>query len=402
MPNDAGERAPRAGSPWEVLGAALRLGLTSFGGPIAHLGYFRREYVVRRRWIDDTTYADLVALCQLLPGPASSQLGILIGTRRAGIPGGIAAWVGFTLPSAIALILFGLVARSVDLAAAGWVDGLKIAAVAIVAQAVSLMARTLTPDARRRLLAGLAAVVALVWPTPFTQIAIIAGGAVIGRFLLAAPTAMPTRPEPSPVSRRVGVACLATFFALLVALPFLRALGGGQALDLFDAFYRTGALVFGGGHVVLPLLHTAVVDPGWVTNDQFLAGYGAAQAVPGPLFTFAAYLGTVATVPPNGLAGATIALGGIFLPSFLLVFGTVPFWDRLRGSVGFRRALTGTNAAVVGILLAALYTPIWTSAIAAPIDVVVAAVALGLLLTGRVPPIVVVALCAVAGQAIRR
>jgi chromate transporter len=402
MPNDAGKRPPPAGSAGEVLGAALRLGLTSFGGPIAHLGYFRREYVERRRWVDEATYADLVALCQLLPGPASSQLGILIGTRRAGIPGGIAAWLGFTLPSAIALILFGLVARSVDLAAAGWVDGLKIAAVAIVAQAVYLMARTLTPDAPRRLLAALATVVALGWPTPFTQIAIIAGGAIVGRLLFSAPTATPSRPEPSPVSRRVGVVCLTTFFALLVALPFLRAVvGGGQALDLFDAFYRTGALVFGGGHVVLPLLHTAVVDPGWVSNDQFLAGYGAAQAVPGPLFTFAAYLGTVATIPPNGLAGATIALGAIFLPSFLLVFGAVPFWDRLRGSTGFRSALTGTNAAVVGILLAALYSPIWTSAIAAPIDVVVAAGALALLLTRRVPPLVVVALCAVAGQAIR-
>jgi chromate transporter len=385
------------GSPLEVLGVALRLGLTSFGGPIAHLGYFRREYVEHRHWVDEAAFADFVALSQLLPGPASSQVGILVGTRRAGIVGGIAAWLGFTLPSAIVMVLFALVARNADVASTGWVDGLKIAAVAIVAQAVYLMARALAPDWQRRLLAVVAAVVALAWTTPFAQVAIIAAGALIGLLLLATPVARPTGPEPSPVSRRVGVLCLTAFAILLVGLPLL-ARFGGQPVALFEAFYRSGALVFGGGHVVLPLLHATVVDPGWVSNDQFLAGYGAAQAVPGPLFTFSAYLGALSGPSPNGLPGATIALVAIFLPSFLLVFGVLPFWDRLRGWSSFGRALAGTNAAVVGILLAALYTPVWTSAITAPVDIGIAGAALAMLLTGRVPPLVVVAFCAVAGQ----
>ncbi|MES2210851.1 MAG: chromate efflux transporter [Chloroflexota bacterium] len=392
------------GSVLEVLRSSLRLGLTSFGGPVAHLGYFRREYVERRRWLDDTAFADLVALCQFLPGPASSQLGIAIGTRRAGMAGGLAAWLGFTLPSAIALVLFGLLTASVDLSTAGWVHGLKIAAVAVVAQAVVAMARTLTPDWPRRVVAILASAGALAWTTPFAQVAIIAGGALVGRFVLPRPAIRPTGSEASPasrpVSRRVGIVALGGFFALLVGLPVLRAVAGGQALALFDAFYRTGALVFGGGHVVLPLLHSTVVGPGWVSDDQFLAGYGAAQAVPGPLFTFAAYLGAVSAASPAGWAGATIALVGIFLPSFLLIFGVLPFWDVLRVSVGFRRSLTGTNAAVVGILLAALYTPIWTGAIGAPIDVVIAAAALGLLFSGRIPLVMVVALAALAGQLI--
>jgi chromate transporter len=374
--------------------------LTSFGGPIAHLGYFRREYVERRGWLDETTYADFVALSQLLPGPASSQLGILIGTRRAGMGGGVAAWLGFTLPSAMALVVFGLLAQRADLSSAGWVEGLKIAAVAIVAQAVYMMARALTPDWPRRLVAVLAAIVALTWTTPFSQVAIIAGGALIGRLLLSTPVPAQTGPEPSPVSRRVGMLCLAAFVVLLFGLPLLVAVGG-QPVALFEAFYRSGALVFGGGHVVLPLLHATVVDPGWVSNDQFLAGYGAAQAVPGPLFSFAAYLGAVSGPSPNGWPGATIALVAIFLPSFLLIFGALPFWDRLRGWTAFRRALTGTNAAVVGILLAALYSPVWTSAITAPVDVVIAAIALAMLLTGRIPPLVVVAFCAVAGQVFR-
>ncbi len=389
-----------SGSVVEVLWVALRLGLTSFGGPIAHLGYFRREYVERRAWIDEHAFADLVALCQFLPGPASSQLGIAIGTRRAGPLGGLAAWLGFTVPSATALVVFGLLTQGVDLATAGWVHGLKLAAVAVVSQAVFAMARTLTPDWPRRAVAVLAATVALLWATPFSQVAIIAAGALVGRLLLAAPAARPTGPEPSPIPRRVGILALAAFFGLLLGLPLLRAVADGQALACFDAFYRAGALVFGGGHVVLPLLHSTVVDPAWVSNDQFLAGYGAAQAVPGPLFTFAAYLGTVSAVPPNGVAGASIALVAIFLPSFLLIFGALPFWDALRGSAGFRRALSGTNAAVVGILIAALYTPVWTSAVSAPLDAVVAAVGLALLLTGRVPPIAVVGLLAVLGAAI--
>jgi chromate transporter len=388
------------GTPLEVLGVALRLGLTSFGGPIAHIGYFRREYVERRGWLDEATYADLVALSQSLPGPASSQLGIAIGTRRAGLLGGPAAWLGFTLPSAIALVLFAQVTGAVDLSSAGWVHGLKIAAVAVVAQAVWSMARRLTPDWPRRGVAAIAALTALAWTSPFSQVVIIAAGALAGRLLLAPPPERATGPEPSPVSRRVGMAALVAFFALLVGLPLLRLIVDSQALALIDAFYRSGALVFGGGHVILPLLHATVVTPGWVSNSAFLAGYGAAQAVPGPLFTFAAYLGAVMRLPPSGWPGATLALAAIFLPSFLLIWGTLPFWDVLRHSVGFRRALAGTNAAVVGILLAALYTPIWTSAISAPVDLAIAAAALALLVVGRVPPIVVVLFAAAAGQVV--
>jgi chromate transporter len=393
----AATRSTHPGSVREVLVAALGLGLTSFGGPIAHIGYFRREYVTRRGWLDTSSFGDLVALCQFLPGPASSQLGIAIGTRRAGILGGLAAWAGFTLPSAVALTLFGLLAASTDLSGAGWVHGLQLAAVAVVAQAVWAMAGTLTPDWPRRAVAIGAAIVALAWTTPFSHVAIIAGGAAIGRFLLAPPPTIATGPEPSPISRRVGMAALILFAGLLVGLPLLRV-AGGQPVALFDGFYRAGSLVFGGGHVVLPLLHATVVEPGWVTDDQFLTGYGAAQAVPGPLSTFASYLGAVSIPEPNGVTGATIALVGIFLPSFLLIFAALPFWDWLRGSVGFRRALAGTNAAVVGILLAALYDPVWTSAIRAPVDVAVAAGGLALLLTGRVPPVAVVALGALAGQ----
>jgi chromate transporter len=309
------------------------------------------------------------------------------------------AWIGFTLPSAVVLGGLGFFAASTDLSNAGWVHGLKLAAVAVVAQAVWLMSRRLTPDWPRRAVAVVAAAVALLWPTPFSQVAIIAGGAVTGWSLLRALDGVIPNPVASPVSRRFGIGCLVLFFVLLLGLPIVRGIDG-QPIALFDAFYRSGALVFGGGHVVLPLLHTTVVDPGWVSDNQFLAGYGAAQAVPGPLFTFSAYLGAVAGPSPNGVPGAAIALVGIFLPAFLLVFAALPFWDQLRASVGFRRALNGVNAAVVGLLLAALYTPVWTGAVGAPIDVAVVAGALALLITGRVPPIVVVALSAVAGQVI--
>jgi len=383
----------------EVFLAALRLGLTSFGGPVAHIGYFRREYVERRGWIDEHRFADLVALSQFLPGPASSQLGIAIGTRRAGLAGGVAAWLGFTLPSAAALVLFAMVASSTDLADAGWIRGLKLVAVAIVAHAVLAMARTLTPDLPRRLLALAAAAVALLWATPFAQVGIIVGGGLVGWLVLrVTPAVEAERAEPAPVRKWVGVACLAVFFGLLVGLPLLRLAADSQALALFDTTYRAGSIVFGGGHVVLPLLHEGVVTPGWVSDDAFLAGYGAAQAVPGPLFTFAAYLGTVSTVPPDGLLGASIALGGIFLPGFLLIWGALPFWDAMRSSRTFRQALLGTNAAVVGILLAALYTPVATSAITSPLDVGIAAAAFGVLLLGRAQPILVVALTALATQ----
>jgi chromate transporter len=394
-------RDPRSGSLFEVLAVALRLGVTSFGGPIAHIGYFRREYVDRRRWLDEASFADLIALSQLLPGPASSQLGIAIGTRRAGIPGGIAAWIGFTAPSAIVMIAFGLLATTADLGAAGWIHGLKLAAVAVVAQAVILMARSLTPDTSRRIIAVAAAGATLAFASPLSQVLVIAAGGTVGAVLLRAPSPVAHRDQPAPVRRGVGIAALVAFAVLLAGLPILR-LAGGQVTAVVDSFYRSGALVFGGGHVVLPLLHANVVDPGWVSNGAFLAGYGAAQAVPGPLFTFAGYLGTVSSVAPNGVAGGLIALLAIFLPSFLLVFGALPFWDHLRTAPRFRRALLGTNAAVVGILAAALYTPIWTGAIGgagnAALDVAIAALGLGALLTRRVPPIVVVALAALAGQ----
>jgi chromate transporter len=392
----------QTGTIREVFLVALRLGLTSFGGPIAHIGYFRREYVDRRRWLDEVTFADLVALCQLLPGPASSQLGIAIGSRRAGILGGVVAWLGFTLPSAIAMILFGVYAAATDVSSTGWVHGLKLAAVAVVAHAVWMMARTLTPDWRRRAIAVLATIIALAWPAALAPVAIIAGAATVGRLVLDGPGAGPAGPEPATLSRRAGVVALALFFGLLVGLPVLHAVIG-SSVALVDAFYRAGSLVFGGGHVVLPLLHGAVGDPGWVSEGQFLAGYGATQAMPGPLFTFAGFLGAVSAVPPGGIAsggvaGGVLALGAIFLPSFLLVFGTLPFWDRLRTAMGVRRALAGTNAAVVGILLAALIDPILASAISGPIDVLIAAVGLGLLASGRIPPIVVVVASAAASQ----
>jgi len=382
----------------EVLRVALILGLTSFGGPVAHLGYFRRTYVERRRWLDEATFGDLVALCQSLPGPASSQLGIAIGTLRAGVAGGIAAWIGFTLPSALAMIGFGLFAGNADLADAGWVHGLQVAAVAVVAQAVSAMARTLTPDAPRLLLAAIAAAIALALPTPWIQVALIIGGALIGGLLLRVePPAAGDMTVRSPIGPRFGMAALVALAALLFVLPVI-AVTAGETAMLVDRLVRTGALVFGGGHVVLPLLESAVVEPGWVSSDAFLAGYGAAQAMPGPLFTFAAFLGTVATVPPGGVAGGLLATIAIFLPSFLLVWGTLPCWSRLRSDQRVRRLLAGANATVVVILFAALITPVGTTAIRAPIDVAVAAVGALALATGRVPPIGVVAACALIGD----
>ena len=387
----------RRGSALEVLAVALRLGLTSFGGPIAHIGYFRREYVERRRWLDEAAFADLVALCQSLPGPASSELGIAIGTRRAGMRGGLAAWLGFTLPSAAALIVLGLYASSSDLSGAGWVHGLKLAAVAVVAAAVLGMARTLTPDWTRRGLALAALAVALLIATPLTQLGVIAGGALLGLLLIRNSAPPPTPDEASPLSRRVGLAALGLFFGLLVALPLAAQIADSQTLNLVGGIYSSGALVFGGGHVVLPLLHATTVDPGFVSQDQFLAGYGAAQAVPGPLFTFAAFLGTVSNVSPSGIAGGLLALAAIFLPAFLLIWGTLPFWHDLRRSSSFRRALSGTNAAVVGLLAAVLYNPVWTSAVGSWIDVAICAAAFVVLVGARTPPIVVVVLCAVAG-----
>jgi chromate transporter len=384
----------------EVLLVATRLGLTSFGGPVAHLGYFREEYVVRRRWLDDPTYADLVALCQFLPGPASSQVGIAVGLGRAGLAGGLAAWLGFTLPSAIALVAFAYTTRWLELAGAGWLHGLQVAAVAVVAFAVWGMARALAPDRERASLALLAAIAALAWPTGLGQVAIIAGGALAGARLVPGGGALGVPARSCPVRRGLGASALGLFVALLAALPVARQAMPLPGLAVFDGFFRAGSLVFGGGHVVLPLLQAEVVPPGWVSAEQFVAGYGAAQAVPGPLFTFAAYLGAVMAAGPGGLPGAALALGAVFLPSFLLVVGVLPFWEALRARPGVQAALRGINAAVVGLLLAALYRPVWTSAIRAPADVGLALGAFGLLAFWKAPGWLVVAVSAAGGAAL--
>ena len=389
----------RQGSLVEVLGASTRLGLTSFGGPIAHLGYFREEYVVKRRWIDEAHYADLVALCQFLPGPASSQVGMALGILRAGLLGGVVAWLGFTLPSAAALVAFAYALQTVGLADAGWLHGLKIVAVAVVAQAVWGMARTLAADRERASLAILAAIAVLVSRTAAVQVLVIVAAALLGWIFLAAPETAVTTPRRPPIGKGLAIGALVVFFALLVSLPIARQLAPARALAVFDSFYRAGSLVFGGGHVVLPLLQAEVVPPGWVTTEEFIAGYGAAQAVPGPLFTFAAYLGAVTHQPPNGWLGAAWALVAVFLPSFLLVVGALPFWELLRFRGGFQAALRGINAAVVGLLLAALYDPVWNSAIKGPADFGLALVAFGLLVFWRLPPWLVVVISALGGAA---
>jgi chromate transporter len=396
-------KAQSHGSPLEVLVVATRLGLTSFGGPIAHLGYFHEEYVKRKKWIDEQTYADLVALCQFLPGPASSQVSIAIGIARAGLPGGLAAWLGFTLPSALALIAFGFgIGAFTGAADAGWLHGLKVVAVAVVAQAVWAMARSLCPDRERASVAILASIVTLAWPTAVGQISSIALAGLVGLAIFPGATGSSLSHVRFPVGKKTGLGAWIIFFTLLLGLPLLRQMAPSHALEVFDSFFRVGSLVFGGGHVVLPLLQAEVVGPGWVTNEQFVAGYGAAQAVPGPLFTFSAYLGTVMGAEPNGWTGALIALVAIFFPSFLLVTGALPFWDILRSVPVFQSALKGINAAVVGLLLAAFYNPVWTSAISKPLDFGLAILAFGLLAFWKLPPWLVVVLTAVGGEVIAR
>ena len=396
MPGEA--KASRA---FEVLRVSLRLGLTSFGGPIAHLGYFRDEYVVRRKWLDEKTYADLVALCQFLPGPASSQVGIAIGQLRAGTLGALAAWTGFTLPSAIALALFayGVDALGGTLGG-GWLHGLKVVAVAVVAQAVLGMMRALAPDRERATLAVVAAVLVLEVPSAWGQVGAIVLGGVAGILLFRGEAPADHAALPVTIGRRTGAVLLALFVVLLIGLPLIAAAVPSQSVRLFDAFYRAGALVFGGGHVVLPLLQASVVPPGWVSNDAFLAGYGAAQAVPGPLFTFAAYLGAVMGPQPNGWLGAALCLVAVFLPSFLLVIGTLPFWDALRRRPLAQATLRGVNAAVVGLLIAALYNPVWTAGITGPYDFALAAAAFLLLFMWQTPPWLVVVLSALGGALI--
>ncbi len=386
-----------ASSTREIFLVFLRLGLTAFGGPVAHLGYFREEFVRRRQWLSEAAYADLVALCQFLPGPASSQVGLALGLQRAGYRGALAAWCGFTLPSAILLILFaiGLVEFG-DRLPGGLIAGLKIVAVAVVAQAVWGMAKSLCPDWPHRLLALAAAALLLALPSAWSQIGVIVGGGLIGLSLQQSAVTAPGEALAAGIGRRSASLWLLLFFVALAGLPLLTQAFPGHALAMVDAFYRAGALVFGGGHVVLPLLQAEVVGTGWVARETFLAGYGAAQAVPGPLFTFAAFLGAAGPAP-NGWAGGLLALLAIFLPAFLLLAGALPFWDALRANRRARATLAGVNAAVVGILLAALYDPVWTGAIHGPAELLIAALALAALMFAEQAPWRVVAGCALAG-----
>lgn len=390
---------PVRAHPGEVFLAFLKLGLTSFGGPIAHLGYFHDEFVTRRRWISAAGYAELVALCQFLPGPASSQVGFALGLMRAGPLGALAAWTAFTLPSAILLVLFAFAAAALDgPLALGVLHGLKLVAVAIVAQAVFGMSRSLTPDRERAAIAVVSLFVAVLAGGALGQLGAIIFGALAGLWLCRK-TAPAATGELNPgLSRRAGLAALALFAILLLGLPLLSGLGQGFAL--FDGFYRAGALVFGGGHVVLPLLEAETIARGIVTPDAFLAGYGAAQAVPGPLFTFAAYLGAVSSVPPNSIAGAALALVAIFIPGLLLLIGVLPFWSRLRQWPQAQWAISGANAAVVGLLAAALYDPVFISAVLTPLDFAMAAAGFVALMAWKAPSWVVVLALALAGGAV--
>lgn len=389
---DASTTERTGGSAGEVFLAFLKLGLTSFGGPIAHLGYFRDELVVRRRWIDEAGYADLVSLCQFLPGPASSQVGFALGLLRAGPLGALAAWTAFTLPSALLLVAFayGSATFSGPLGAAV-VHGLKLVAVAVVAHAVLGMARALLPDRTTAAIAVAAVAMAVFAGGALGQVGAIALGATAGVWLCRGGDRPAVPSHAFPVRRGVALLCAVLFVALLVGLPLLRSATGAQGVALFDAFYRSGALVFGGGHVVLPLLQAEVVPPGWIDDGTFLAGYGAAQAAPGPLFAFAAYLGAAMGPAPNGFAGATIALAGVFLPGLLILVAALPFWNVIRRRAAAQGALRGANAAVVGILAAALYDPVWTSAVTGPRDVLVALAGFAALAFWRAPPWTVVA-----------
>lgn len=389
---------PHPGNAAEVFFAFLRLGLTSFGGPIAHLGYFRREFVERRRWLDDRSFSDLVALCQFLPGPASSQVGMALGVGRAGWLGAFLAWLGFTAPSAAALMVFALgVGRWDGLAASHAIHGFKIAAVAVVAQAVWGMAKSLCPDRTRAFIAIFAAVATLAWPDAWAQVTTIVASGLAGWLLLKLPHQLPAPHRAYGVTKRAGCAALCLFFLLLLGLPAVAAGTGSSMWALVEGFYRAGALVFGGGHVVLPLLQSTVVPVGAVSNAQFMAGYGAAQAVPGPLFSFAAYLGTVMQGPLQGWAGGLVFLCILYLPAFLLVIGALPFWDALRQRDAIQAAMGGINAGVVGLLLSALYDPVWTSAIHRRTDFAIAVVAFGVLMYTRASPFFVV--CGAAASA---
>jgi len=378
----------------EILLVSTRLGLTSFGGPTAHLGYFHEEYVRRRKWMDEKSYADLVALAQFLPGPASSQVGIGIGVMRAGVLGGIISFIGFTLPSVIALILFALLVTGFDIGNAGWIHGLKIVAVAVVAHAIIGMAKNLTPDLKRKAIALFALIGTLLWQSTFTQVGVILIAAFFGFLLFKQHDEIEEARSTFPIAKRVSVICLLLFFGLLFLLPVIREVTGSYWVAMFDSFYRSGSLVFGGGHVVLPLLEQEFVPTGWISEESFLAGYGATQAVPGPLFTFAAYLGTVM----KGWQGGLVATFAVFLPAFLLILGALPFWDSLRNNPKIKGAIMGVNAAVIGILISAFYFPIWTSSILAPVDFALAAILFSMLAYWKLPPWIIVVSGAIGGS----
>ncbi|GLO67986.1 chromate transporter [Oceanobacillus kimchii] len=382
----------------EILFISTRLGLTSFGGPIAHLGYFHDEYVRRRKWMDEKSYADLVALAQFLPGPASSQVGIGIGVMRAGTLGGIVSFIGFTIPSVVALVIFALLMQSFNVGEMGWIHGLKLVAVAIVAHAIIGMATKLTPDLQRKTIALVALVVTLLWQTVYSQVVVILIAAMIGYVIYKnySNDVQASHTHVKILTKKFGFICLSLFFGLLLLFPILREITTSHWVAMFDSFYRSGSLVFGGGHVVLPLLEREFVPTGWVSEEAFLAGYGAAQAVPGPLFTFAAYLGAVM----NGWIGGLVATIAIFLPAFLLILGTLPFWNSLRNNHKIKGALMGVNAAVVGILIAAFYQPIWTSAVLSPIDFAFAAILFSMLVYWKLPPWVIVLTGAIGGTLI--
>ncbi|MCT1453271.1 chromate efflux transporter [Corynebacterium sp. p3-SID1145] len=384
-------------SPLRIFRIFLRLGCTSFGGPTAHLGYFRDEFVEKRKWFSDKQYADLVALCQFLPGPASSQVGMAIGLQRAGYLGMFLAWVGFTLPSVLLMVAFALgVAQLGDISEAGWLLGLKAAAVAVVAQAVYGMTKNLVTGKIHAAIAVAALVLVLLVPHPLIQVGAIVLGIVAGLAFLRVKKEADDQPQAESGSRTFGIVCLVLFFALLFVLPLVARLIGTTGADIFDTFYRAGALVFGGGHVVLPLLEAVTVGPGLVDHDTFLAGYGAAQAMPGPLFTFASYLGTTAQ-GVNWVMGAMIATIAIFLPAALLVLGAMPFWERIRRMPRAGAALAGANAAVVGILGAALYTPVFTAGITGVATLSIAVVCFAALTSWKVPPWAVVIGAALVG-----
>ncbi|MED1409426.1 MULTISPECIES: chromate transporter [Bacillus] len=375
----------------EIFLVSFKLGLTSFGGPVAHLGYFHHEYVQKRKWMDEKSYGDLVALCQFLPGPASSQVGMGVGLLRGGLLGAITSWIGFTLPSVLVLIFFASFLNQFELGSSGWIHGLKLVAAAIVAHAIWGMAQKLTPDRNRATIAIVTAAIVLLWPSSWTQIILIVLSGLVGWILYKIPQNAQSYKIQVSISKTVAISCLILFFGLLILLPMLRPYS--YFISLFDSFYRSGALVFGGGHVVLPLLETEFVQNGMMTKEQFLAGYGLTQAVPGPLFTFASYIGAVL----NGTMGATIATIAIFLPAFLLIIGVLPFWDSVRRLTYIQGALLGVNAAVVGILLAAFYDPIWTSTIMNSVDFVFASLLFCLLAFWKAPPWIIVILGAFGG-----